>query len=275
MLRQDSGTRDITEKSSVREVDLAERKGSIDTEKVAALARSPAIFRYFAESSVVVGNTGEDLRSGEVYDEKISSDDKSARMELFHRHSDEPPEDLNCSKCVFLDPSIDVKFVDKENICNLNKSLFRTMHSDDLKGKHGEDENAEECRSLIDEESDQDSSSTLSWSLKRRVEVFGTNHLILEGGGLEFVADIAVAENALGEYPDLQAQSVSAGHLKDCVSFLYERIEGVSQSGDRATLHHEGDLNGNKLRRRVFDPGGLGLRIDHCQGCRSDVSFTV
>ena len=109
MLRQDSGTRDITEKSSVREVDLAERKGSIDTEKVAALARLPAIICYFAESSVVVGNTGEDLRSGEVYDATISSDGKSARMELFHRYSDEPLEDLNGRKDVLQDPSIDVQ----------------------------------------------------------------------------------------------------------------------------------------------------------------------
>ena len=50
--------------------------------------------------------------------------------------------------------------------------------------------------------------------------------------------------------------------------FLCERIEGVSQSGDCATLHHKGDFNGNELRRRVFDPGGLGLRINCCRGCR-------
>ena len=42
----------------------------------------------------------------------------------------------------------------------------------------------------------------------------------------------------------------------------------MSKSGDCATLLYQADFNGNKLRRRVFDPGGLGLRIDYCQGCR-------
>jgi len=68
--------------------------------------------------------------------------------------------------------------------------------------------------------------------------------------------------------PDSQAQSVSAGNLEGCVPLVHEKIEGVSQSGDCATLLYEGDFNENKLRRRVFDPGGLWLRIDCCQGCR-------
>ena len=61
---------------------------------------------------------------------------------------------------------------------------------------------------------------------------------------------------------------MSAGNLEGCVPLVHEKIEGVSQSGDCATLLYEGDFNGNELRRRVFDPGGLGLRIDYCQGCR-------
>jgi len=65
-------------------VALMEMDVAVDTVEVVTLAVSPAIFCYFAESSVLVGNTGEDLRSGEVYDAMISSDDKSARMELFH-----------------------------------------------------------------------------------------------------------------------------------------------------------------------------------------------
>ena len=68
--------------------------------------------------------------------------------------------------------------------------------------------------------------------------------------------------------PDSQAQSVSAGNLEGCVPLVHEKIEGVSQSGDCATLLYEGYFNGNELRRRVFDPGGLGLRIDYCRGCR-------
>ena len=75
-------------------------------------------------------------------------------MERFHGHSDEPQKDLNSSKDFLQDPSIDVQFVDKENVYNLNESLFRTMCGDDL----------EECRSLIDEEPDQGGSSTLAWS---------------------------------------------------------------------------------------------------------------
>jgi len=256
MLCQDSGTKDITENSSVSDVVLTERKGPVNIAEITTLARSPAIFCYFAESSVVVGNTGEDLRSGEVYDATISSDGKSARMELFHKYSDEPQEELNCSKGVLLDPSIDVQ-----------------------EEKHGEvtleDEKAEESWSLFDEKSDPVSSSTLAWPLTERTEVSETEHLVLEGGGLEFVSDIALAKYALLEYPDPQAQSVSAGHPGGCVSFLYERIKGVSQSGDCATLHHEVDFNGNELRRRVFDPGGLGLRFDYCRGCCREESFTV
>eukprot|EP01040_Poterioochromonas_malhamensis_P016384 gene16384-18583_t len=121
-------------------------------------------------------------------------------------------------------------------------------------------------------ESDPVSSSTLAWSLTERTEVSASEHLVHEGGGLEFVA---TAKNALGEYPDLQAQSVSAGNLEGCVPLLYEKIEDVSQSGDYATLLYEGDFNGNELRRRVFDPGGLGLRFDYCRGCCRDESFTV
>jgi len=257
MLRQGSGTKDITEKSSVSDVVLTERKGPVYIEEITTLAGLPAMFCYFAESSVVVGNTGEDLRSGEVYDATISSDGKSARLELFYRYSDEPQEDLNCSKDVLLDPSVN-----------------------EQEEKHGEvsleDENAEESWSLFEEESDRGSFSTLAWSLKKsRVEASRTKHLVLEGGGFEFVADIALAKYALLEYPDPQAQPVSAGHPGGCVSFLYERNKGVSQSGACATLHHEGDFNGNELRRRVFDPGGLGLRCDYCRGCCRDKSFTV
>jgi len=177
-------------------------------------------------------------------------------MELFHKYSDEPQEDLNCNKDFLLDPSIDVQ-----------------------EEKHGEvtleHKNAEKCWSLIDEESDQGSSSTLVWSLKKRVKASGTKHLVLEGGGLDFVADFALAKNALEEYPDLQAQSVSSGHPGGCVSFLHKKIEDVGQSGDCATLLYEGYFNGNELRRRVFDPGGLGLRFDYCRGCCRDESFTV
>ena len=96
------------------------------------------------------------------------------------------------------------------------------------------------------------------------MEASGTKHLVLEGDGFELFAGVAVAKCPLGEYPDLHAQSVGAGHPGGCVSLLYERIEGVSQSGDCATSHHESDFNGNELRRRVFDPGGLGLRVDYC-----------
>jgi len=153
-------------------------------------------------------------------------------MELFHGHSDDPQKDLKCSEDILLNPSIDVQCVDKENVYNVNESLFRTICGDDLvEEKYGEvileDENAEESWLLINEESDQGSSFTLAWSLRKRVEVTGTNHLPLEGGGIEFVADLAVAKNALGEYPDPHAQSVSAGPHGGCVSFLYERIEGV------------------------------------------------
>ena len=45
------------------------------------------------------------------------------------------------------------------------------------------------------------------WSLKKKVGVSGTKHLVLEGGGLKFVADMGIAKEALGENPDLQAQS--------------------------------------------------------------------
>ena len=98
--------------------------------------------------------------------------------------------------------------------------------------------------------------------MNKRVEASETKHLVLEGNGFEFVADIDVAKNALGEYPDPQVQSASAGHPGGCVFFLYERIEGLSQSGDCATLHHEGNFNWNELRMKVFDPGGHELRID-------------
>jgi len=59
---------------------------------------------------------------------------------------------------------------------------------------------------------------------------------------------------------------VSAGHPGGCVFFLFEMIEGVSQSGDCATLLYQGDFNGNAPRRRVFDPGGIdqGCRITTC-----------
>jgi len=198
---------------------------------------------------------GEDLRSGEVYDATISSNDKSTRMELFHGHSDAPQrKDLYCSKDFLLDPSIDEQFDDTENVHNLNESPFRTMCVDDLEEKHGEvtleDENAEE--------SDHGTSSTLDWSLKKMVEVSGTKYLVIEGGGLDFVADIALAKYALLEYPDPYVQSVSSGHPGGCVSFLHEKIEDVSQSGDCATSHHEGDFNRNKLRRRVFAREVLG-----------------
>ena len=221
MLRQESWTKDTNEKCSAMTVALAEGDVAVDTEEVATLAGSPAIFFCFKESSVVVENTGEDLNSGEVYDATISSDDKNALMEpqnassLFNKQSDEPQEDLNCRKDVLQDPSI----------------------IDVQEEKHGEvileHKNAEE--------SDQGSSSTLAWSLKKRVDVSGTKYLVLERGGLDFVADIALAKNALGEYPDLQAQSVSSGHPGGCVSFLHEKIEDVGQSGDCATLLYEGD----------------------------------
>jgi len=42
--------------------------------------------------------------------------------------------------------------------------------------------------------------------------VGGTNHIILEGCELEFFVGMAVAKNALGKYPDRQAQPVIAGH---------------------------------------------------------------
>jgi len=48
-------------------------------------------------------------------------------MERFHGHSDEPQKDLNSSKDFLQDPSIDVQFVDKENVYNLNESFFRMM----------------------------------------------------------------------------------------------------------------------------------------------------
>jgi len=273
MLRQESWTKDTTEMGSAMTVALAERNVAVDAEEVATLVGSPAMFCYFAKSSVVIGNTGEDWRSGEVYDATMSSHDKSIRMELFHGHSDEPQKDLNCNKDFLLDPSIDLQFADTENVYNLNESPFRTMCVDDLEEKHGEVtleyENAEECCSLIGEESDQGS------SLTKRTEVSGTKYLVLEGGGLDFVADIALAKNALCEYPDLQAQFVSSEHPGGCVSFLHEKIEDVGQSGDCATLLHEGNFNGNELRRRVFDPGGLGLRFDYCRGCCREESFTV
>jgi len=197
MSRQDGGTKDVNEKGSAMTVALAERKGPVNTEKVASLAGSPAIFCCFKESSFLVKNT--DDKNALIVPQNASS--------LFHRRSDEPQEE-----------------------------------------NHGEvsleDENAEESWSLFEEES-------------------------------EFVADIALAKYALLEYPDPQAQSVSAGHPGGCVSFLYERNEGVSQSGDCATLHHEGDFNGNKLRRRVFDPEGLGLCFDYCRGCCIEESFSV
>jgi len=273
MSRQDNGTKDVNEKGSAMTVALAESDVAVDTEEVATLAGSPAIFFCFKESSVVVENTGEDLNSGEIYDATISSDDKSTRMELFHGQTDEPQKDLYCNKDFLLDPSIDLQFADTENVYNLNESPFRTMCVDDLEEKHGEVtlevENAEECCSLIGEESDQGS------SLTKRTEVSGTKYLVLEGGGLDFVADIALAKNALCEYPDLQAQFVSSEHPGGCVSFLHEKIEDVGQSGDCATLLHEGNFNGNELRRRVFDPGGLGLRFDYCRGCCREESFTV
>jgi len=241
MLRQDGGMKDINEKGLAMAVALAESAEPVNTEDIATLVGSPAMFCYFAKSSVVIGNTGEDLRSGEVYDATISSDGKSARMELIHRYSDEPQKDLNGRKEVLQDPSIDVQ-----------------------EEKHGEvtleHENAEE--------SDHGSSSTLAWSLKKRVEASGTKHLVLEGDGFELFAGVAVAKCPLGEYQDLHAQSVGAGHPGGCVSFLHEKIEDVSQSGDCATLLYEGDFKGNELRRRVFDPGGLRLRIDYCRGCR-------
>jgi len=190
MLRQESWTKDTNEKCSAMTVALAEGDVAVDTEEVATLVGSPTTFCYLEESSVLVEKKGEDFRSGEVYDATISSDGKSARMELFHRYSDEPLEDLNGRKDVLQDPSIDVQ-----------------------KGKHGEvilgDENAEECWSLIDEESDQGSSSTLAWSLTKWTEVSGTKHLVLEGDGFELFADMAIAKNALGQYPDPHVQSVA------------------------------------------------------------------
>jgi len=42
---------------------------------------------------------------------------------------------------------------------------------------------------------------------------------------------------------------VSAGNLEGCVPLVHEKIEGVSQSGDCATLLYEGDFNENKLRK--------------------------
>jgi len=68
MLRQEGGTKETTEKSSAMAIALAESEEPVNTQEVATLAGSPAIFCYLAESSDVIGNTGEDLRSGEVYD---------------------------------------------------------------------------------------------------------------------------------------------------------------------------------------------------------------
>ena len=78
MLRQDSGMKDIYEKGLAMAVTLAESEGPVNTEEVITLTGSPAIFCYLAENGDVIGNTGEDLRSGEVYDDTISSDDKRA-----------------------------------------------------------------------------------------------------------------------------------------------------------------------------------------------------
>jgi len=48
-----------------------------------------------------------------MIEKAISSGDKNARVERFHGHSDEPQEDLSCSKHVLLDPIFDVEFVVK------------------------------------------------------------------------------------------------------------------------------------------------------------------